>query len=105
MEAPGFWDNPDIANKQIKELNNLKDTVGIYDKLEMQYDDILTLIQMGYEEEDTSLISEISGELEEFKAEFDALRIGTLLSGEYDKARSEERRVGKECRSRWSPYH
>ena len=25
--------------------------------------------------------------------------IGTLIS------RSEERRVGKECRSRWSPYH
>ena len=23
----------------------------------------------------------------------------------YDAARSEERRVGKECRSRWSPYH
>ena len=22
-----------------------------------------------------------------------------------DKPRSEERRVGKECRSRWSPYH
>ena len=22
-----------------------------------------------------------------------------------DKNRSEERRVGKECRSRWSPYH
>ena len=22
-----------------------------------------------------------------------------------DNARSEERRVGKECRSRWSPYH
>ena len=24
---------------------------------------------------------------------------------EYDDTRSEERRVGKECRSRWSPYH
>ena len=23
----------------------------------------------------------------------------------YWKVRSEERRVGKECRSRWSPYH
>ena len=23
----------------------------------------------------------------------------------YTKERSEERRVGKECRSRWSPYH
>ena len=22
-----------------------------------------------------------------------------------EKCRSEERRVGKECRSRWSPYH
>ena len=22
-----------------------------------------------------------------------------------EKMRSEERRVGKECRSRWSPYH
>ena len=26
-----------------------------------------------------------------------------LVTGEGD--RSEERRVGKECRSRWSPYH
>ena len=24
---------------------------------------------------------------------------------EQDGLRSEERRVGKECRSRWSPYH
>src|SRR2546422_5864263 len=25
--------------------------------------------------------------------------------GEFGISRSEERRVGKECRSRWSPYH
>ena len=25
--------------------------------------------------------------------------------GNWDSRRSEERRVGKECRSRWSPYH
>src|SRR2546426_7173832 len=30
--------------------------------------------------------------------------IAKIPDGEY-KARSEERRVGKECRSRWSPYH
>src|SRR2546422_7879873 len=28
-----------------------------------------------------------------------------VMSGDTAKARSEERRVGKECRSRWSPYH
>ena len=27
------------------------------------------------------------------------------LVGAHGLARSEERRVGKECRSRWSPYH
>ena len=27
-----------------------------------------------------------------------------VLNGQLD-GRSEERRVGKECRSRWSPYH
>ena len=33
--------------------------------------------------------------------------IGTQveLSNTYHLHRSEERRVGKECRSRWSPYH
>ena len=28
-----------------------------------------------------------------------------LSHGHSDHTRSEERRVGKECRSRWSPYH
>ena len=30
---------------------------------------------------------------------------GNRLTEEQTEARSEERRVGKECRSRWSPYH
>ena len=85
MEAPGFWDDPERSNQKMKELKNLKDTVGECDKLSAQYDDILTLIDMGYEENDESLIPEIRGELDEFIREFDELRIGTLLSGEYDK--------------------
>src|SRR2546430_5244630 len=31
--------------------------------------------------------------------------ISMLLGGRVVYIRSEERRVGKECRSRWSPYH
>ena len=30
---------------------------------------------------------------------------GRTLLQLYPQTRSEERRVGKECRSRWSPYH
>ena len=33
------------------------------------------------------------------------LGIGLSSDAEYLDIRSEERRVGKECRSRWSPYH
>ena len=29
----------------------------------------------------------------------------TTDAQDVDQLRSEERRVGKECRSRWSPYH
>src|SRR3712207_1438512 len=32
-------------------------------------------------------------------------RVDHKLSSERTEVRSEERRVGKECRSRWSPYH
>ena len=32
-------------------------------------------------------------------------RLGYYLAAIRDDERSEERRVGKECRSRWSPYH
>ena len=31
--------------------------------------------------------------------------IDVLQAHGYEGFRSEERRVGKECRSRWSPYH
>ena len=85
MEAPGFWDDPERSNQKMKELKNLKDTVGECDKLSTQFDDILTLIDMGYEENDASLIPATREELDEFIREFDELRIGTLLSGEYDK--------------------
>ena len=35
-----------------------------------------------------------------------ALAATVAVSGvAYTGTRSEERRVGKECRSRWSPYH
>ena len=85
MEAPGFWDDPDRSNMKMKEMKNLKDVVDECAKLTTQYDDILTLIEMGYEENDESMIPEIRAELDEFISEYEELRISTLLSGEYDK--------------------
>ena len=85
MEAPGFWDNPDKSNALMKELKGLKDTVDVYKQLKTSYEDIETLIEMGYEENDADVIPEIREELDSFISIFEATRIKTLLSGEYDK--------------------
>ncbi len=85
MEAPGFWDDPDRSNKLMKELKQLKDTVDECNGLKTQYEDIETLIEMGYEAQDAEMIPEIREELDRFVETFEALRIGTLLSEEYDK--------------------
>ena len=37
MEAPGFWDNPEISNQKMKELKNLQDSVKAMHDLETQY--------------------------------------------------------------------
>ena len=85
MEAPGFWDDPDRSNRQMKELKQLKGTVDQCNGLKTKYEDIETLIEMGYEAEEAELIPEIREELDSFITEFEALRISTLLSEEYDK--------------------
>ena len=36
---------------------------------------------------------------------YNELKASYLFVDIAHKVRSEERRVGKECRSRWSPYH
>ena len=56
----------------------------------------------------------VDGSETAWRALNNALEIGKKFESEilvvnviqpYNNARSEERRVGKECRSRWSPYH
>ena len=84
MEEPGFWDNADKANNSMKELKNLKDTVEEYHRLETAWEDVETLLEMGYEENDASLIPEVQEAMADFEKRFEHLRIKTLLSEEYD---------------------
>ncbi len=85
MEVPDFWLDAEAAQRQTKECKNLKDDVGTYNKLKTQFDDIETLIEMGYEENDPEMIPEIRTELDDFIADLENIRIKTLLSGEYDR--------------------
>ena len=85
MEEPNFWDNPEEAQEQMKQLSSMKEDRDTYQKLVSAKEDMETLIEMGQEEDDDSVVPEIAEMMEEFKASFDAIRIKTLLSGEFDK--------------------
>ncbi|MBE5855933.1 MAG: peptide chain release factor 2 [Lachnospiraceae bacterium] len=85
MQAPGFWDNPEVSNQKVIEAKRLKDTVDLVNGLSSQYTDIQDLIEMGYEDNDPSIIPDIRAELDDFIKTLENLRITTLLSGEYDK--------------------
>ena len=85
MEEPGFWDNPDHSTAVVQECKKLKTTIERYETLCNDIEDMLTLIEIGEEEGDTDIVSEVAESLEEFKQQFEELRIETLLSGEYDK--------------------
>ncbi len=85
MQAPDFWDDPEKSNQKMRESKGLKDIVETMDSLSSQYEDILTLIELGYEDNDPAIIPDIEEELNSFKETFENIRINTLLSGEYDR--------------------
>ncbi len=85
MEMPDFWDVPELSQKKTIELNALKSDLEVYNKLISEKEDMETLIEMGYEDEDPELIPEIQEMLDDFKQTFDDIRIKTLLNGPYDK--------------------
>ncbi|MDE5938047.1 MAG: peptide chain release factor 2 [Lachnospiraceae bacterium] len=85
MQAPDFWEDPEKSNQKMRESKGLKSVVETMDGLSRQYEDILELIELGYEDNDPAIIPDIEEELASFKETFENIRISTLLSGEYDK--------------------
>nr|WP_207747448.1 peptide chain release factor 2 [Roseburia faecis] len=85
METPDFWNDPEVSQNKMKEVKSLKDDVATYAALSTQYDDIETMIEMGYEENDPELIPEIDQMMKEFVQTYEDIRMKTLLSGEYDR--------------------
>lgn len=85
MEEPGFWDNPDSSTAVVQESRKLKSVIERYEALCSSRDDMFVLMEIAEEEGDADVLPDIEESLKSFEEEFEALRIETLLSGEYDK--------------------
>lgn len=84
MEDQHFWDDAEKSAKVIREVKGLKNTIDEFNKLKTLYEDVETLIEMGYEEEDESILAEVKESYEQFDRQLDEMTVSTLLSGEYD---------------------
>ncbi len=81
---PGFWDDMEKSQKILQRTKMLENRVEDDRKLNSQADDIATLIEMYFEEEDDSLLDDIKAELQIFVEKIDKITLSTLLTGEYD---------------------
>ena len=84
MEDQNFWNDVEASNRIMKEMKNLKDTIADFNAIQETFDDIEVMIEMAEEEDDVDLIEEAGESIEQFKKKFEAFRIETLLSGEFD---------------------
>ena len=84
MEEPSFWEDAELSTRLVKEAKHLKDTVAEFNRLQTQYEEIGLMIEMAYEENDPAIVPEIQKMVDEFSDELEALRLRTLLTGEYD---------------------
>lgn len=80
----GFWDNPQRSQEVLKKLSYLKNRLSAYINLRKKYEDILDLIDLANEEEDLSVLEEVTSDFEKLKKQLDEQRLSTLLTGEYD---------------------
>ncbi len=85
MEAPDFWNDTEKAQEHMRSLKALQGVVEEIKRIQILYDDVETLIEMGYEENDSAILPEIESSMDELVQSLDKLRVTTLLSGEYDK--------------------
>ena len=81
---PGFWDDMERSQKVLQKIRHNQNICERYDKLYRDYADLFTMIEIANEENDESLIPDITESAEKVKAEMESQNLTTLLSGEYD---------------------
>ena len=84
MSAPDFWNDIDHANKVSQKAKQIENKVSRYRSLLARAEDAETLIEMGAEEDDESLLPEIESEVKALDRDAGKLRLELLLKGPHD---------------------
>ena len=80
----GFWNDLDRSQKVQKRMKQPQQKCEKYEKLQSTWEDLTTICEMALEENDDSMLGELETDYAKLEGELEAMRLSTLLSGEYD---------------------
>lgn len=84
--SDGFWNNLERSQKLTQRVKQLKNKLTAQERRESQWSDLVTLCEMGSEEDDESLLPELIEGYHALETHMEEARLATLLTGEYDDA-------------------
>ena len=80
----GFWNDTENSKIVLKQISDIKGKISRYNSLKEKYDDAQTIIEIAIEGDDESLYPDAKQSFDELLSALEALKLETLLSGEYD---------------------
>ncbi|MBN8996003.1 MAG: peptide chain release factor 2 [Rhizobiales bacterium] len=83
-EDPKLWDNPDRAQKMMRERQQLDDNIGAVRKIEKDLSDNVELIELGEAEGDKAIVADAEKALAALATDAERRQIESMLSGEAD---------------------
>ena len=86
MSAPGFWDDPDAAQKIVQERKRHLETIEPWNETQQEYKDAKDFVELLSEEMDPSMLGDLEANIETFETSVGKLEFKKMLSGERDPA-------------------
>ncbi|MCF2872747.1 peptide chain release factor 2 [Octadecabacter sp. G9-8] len=84
VEDPNLWDDPDAAQKLMRDRQSLVDAIESYNTIKQELSDQQEMIEMGEMEEDDEIVTEAEEALRALKVKAAAKELEALLNGEAD---------------------
>lgn len=81
----GFWDDSENAQEIFSKIKDIKDSIGEYDNINNELEDLKTLIELVREEDAAEYDAEIEQRIQRLRKKINKAKLKTMLSGEYDK--------------------
>jgi peptide chain release factor 2 len=82
---PGFWDDQQQAQKQMRRLDEVKEQLAQLDRWRSAVDDARATLELQETEADAELLEEADQGLQRLRTDLDRWELERLLSGPYDK--------------------